>query len=27
MRCGALWAAKASSDGCGRRLIITRDRS
>ena len=27
MRCGALWAAKASSGGCGMPLIITRDRS
>jgi transposase-like protein len=27
MKCGALWAAKASSGGCGTRLIITRDRS
>ena len=27
MRCGALWAAKASSGGCGTRLIIIRDRS
>ena len=27
MKCGALWGAKASSGGCGTRLIITRDRS
>jgi hypothetical protein len=27
MKCGALWAAKASSGGCGMRLITTRDRS
>ena len=27
MRCGALWAAKASSGGCGMPLITTRDRS
>ena len=26
-RCGALWAAKASSGGCGMRLITIRDRS